>query len=183
MTTNRDWKTWKMWVSIALAVPLALDLGLAVYLWQGSHQDPRALRAERDHLAIEAKLLQADVRRGQEIQFSLPQVGRDSDAFYRESFLNASTGYSRIESDLGTIASQSGVKTSGFTFKQKDIPDRGVTEISITTDIDADYPAIIQFINGLERSKNFYLLDHLQLASASTGGLRLQLGLHTYFRT
>ena len=23
MTTNRDWKTWKMWVSIALAVPLA----------------------------------------------------------------------------------------------------------------------------------------------------------------
>ncbi len=49
--------------------------------------------------------------------------------------------------------------------------------------MDADYPAVIQFINGLERSKYFYLLDDLQLASATTGGIRLQIGLHTYFRT
>lgn len=50
-------------------------------------------------------------------------------------------------------------------------------------DLDAEYPAIIQFINGLERSKNFYLLDSLRLTSASTGGIRLDLDLHTFFRT
>ena len=48
---------------------------------------------------------------------------------------------------------------------------------------EADYPAVIQFINGLERSKYFYLLDDLQLGSASSGAIRLQIGLHTYFRT
>jgi hypothetical protein len=75
------------------------------------------------------------------------------------------------------------VKTSGFSFKQTDVKGRGVTEISIGTSVEADYPAVIQFINGLERSKYFYLLDDLQLGSASSGAIRLQIGLHTYFRT
>ena len=46
-----------------------------------------------------------------------------------------------------------GVRTSGFTFKQTPVKDRGVTEISITTGVDADYPSIIKFITlrfGLE---------------------------------
>jgi len=109
-------------------------------------------------------------------------VGSECDTFYRESFLDASTGYSRIETDLGAIAAEAGVRTSGFGFKETPVKDRGVTEISIATTVDADYPAIVQFINGLERSKNFYLLDGLQLATAA-GGIRLELSLHTYFRT
>jgi Tfp pilus assembly protein PilO len=183
MTTNRSWQTWKKWFTIALAAPLALDLGLAVYLWQASRHDPEAMRAERDALAIQAKLLRADVQRGQKIRASLPQARTECDDFYKESFLDGSTGYSRIESDLGAIASQAGVKTSGFSFKQRPIKERGVTQISISTNLDANYPAVIQFINGLERSKNFYLLDDLHLASSTTGGLRLEIELHTYFRT
>jgi len=117
------------------------------------------------------------------LRASLPQAGKDCDAFYQQSFLDSPTGYSQIESDLDGIATKAGVRISGFTFKQKELKDRGVTEIQITTNLDADYPAIIQFINGLERSKNFYLLDSLRLASATSGGIRLDLDLHTYFRT
>jgi type II secretion system (T2SS) protein M len=182
MTMDRSWHTWKKWVTIALAVPLALDLALAVYLWQTGRQNPQEMRAERDRLSMQAKLLRSDVQRGQKIRASLPQVGSECDTFYRESFLDATTGYSRIETDLGSIAAQAGVRTSGFSFKQTPVKDRGVTEISITTGVDADYPAIVQFINGLERSKNFYLLDSLQLETAA-GGIRLELSLHTYFRT
>jgi hypothetical protein len=177
------WRTWKLWVGIALAVILALDIGLGAYLWHGSLQEPQALRLERDQLALQARELRADVTRGEKIRASLPQAGKDCDSFYQQSFLDSPTGYSQIEGDLDAIATKSGVKISGYTFKQKLIKDRGVTEIEITTTLDADYPAVIQFINGLERSKNFYLLDSLRLTSASTGGLRLDLDLHTYFRT
>lgn len=182
MTISVDWRNWKLWTGIALALVLALDLGLGFVLWQSYSQGPQAMRAERDRLAIRAKLLRADVDRGEKIRASLPQAGKDCETFYRESFLDAATGYSRIESDLDTIASHSGVRTSGFSFKQKEIKERGVTEISINTAVEADYPAVIQFINGVERSKNFYLLDSLHLASATTGGIRLELELHTYFR-
>lgn len=183
MTVKITWQSWKIWLGVALALVLALDLALAGYLWHASYQQPEALRIERDNLALEAKKLRADVDRGNKIRADLPQAGKDCDTFYQQSFLDSPTGYSRIESDLGEIATKSGVKISGYTFKQKALKDRGVTEVQITTALDADYPAVIQFINGLERSKNFYLLDSLHLSSVSTGGIRLDLDLHTYFRT
>ncbi|HXA78907.1 MAG TPA: GspMb/PilO family protein [Candidatus Acidoferrales bacterium] len=170
-------------MGVVLALVLAADLALAGFLWRASYQEPLSLRGQRDLLALQAKKLKADVDRGDKIRASLPQVGKDCDAFYQQSFLDSPTGYSRIESDLGEIATKSGVKISGYTFKQRQLKNRGVTEIQITTDVDADYPAVIQFINGLERSKNFYLLDSLHLTSVSTGGIRLDLDLHTYFRT
>jgi hypothetical protein len=58
-----------------------------------------------------------------------------------------------------------------------------VTLITITESVDGNYPAIIQFINGLERSKYFYLLNNLQLDTSNLGGIRLRLELRTYFRT
>jgi Tfp pilus assembly protein PilO len=180
---KRKWQSWKKGARIALAVLLVADAGLAIFLWQSSREDPAELRAQRDRLAIQAKLLKADVARGEKIRASLSQVRKDSDSFYLQSFLDPITGYSDIETDLDEIAAKSNVKTTGFTFKQKEVKDRGVTEISIGTSVDADYPAVIDFINGLEHSKYFYLLDNLQLSSASTGLIRLQIGLHTYFRT
>src|ERR1700678_2925098 len=100
MTTDRAWQTWKLWTAAALAVLLIVDLALVVFLWQNGRQDPQEMRAERDRLAIQAKLLRADVERGQKIRASLPQAGQECDAFYRESFLDAATGYSQIETDL-----------------------------------------------------------------------------------
>jgi hypothetical protein len=183
MISSGPWQPWKTWTSVALGVLLLADLALAVFLWQGARQDPAALRAERDRLAVQAKLLRADVERAQKIRASLPEAGRDCDTFYRQSFLDAATGYSQIESDLSAIAAQSGVKTSGLSFKRTEIKDRGVTQISINTSVDADYSAVIRFINGLERSKNFYLLDGLRLGTGATGGIKLDLELHTFFRT
>jgi hypothetical protein len=183
MKLRTTWPAWKIAVGAALALVLALDLGLAGYLWRMSSEQPVERKVERDKLELQAKKLRADVDRGEKIRASLPQAGKDCDNFYQQSFLDSSSGYSRIESDLGEIASKSGVRITGYTFKQKEVKDRGVTQIDITTDLDADYPAVIQFINGLERSKNFYLLDGLHLTSVSTGGLRLDLDLHTFFRT
>ena len=183
MIAKLTWQPWKIGVGAALALVLLLDIALAGYLWHASYEQPEALRMERSQLELQAKKLHADVQRGNKIRASLPEAGKQCDAFYQQSFLDSSNGYSRIESDLGEIASKSGVRVSGYTFKQKDVKDRGVTEIQVTLGLDAEYPAIIQFINGIERSKNFYLLDSLHLTSASTGGIRLDLDLHTYFRT
>jgi type II secretion system (T2SS) protein M len=183
MTQYNKWHTWKKLAGVGLGLLLAADLASGFFLWQASREGAEAMRAERDLLAVQAKLLKADVKRGEQIRASFPQLGKDCDDFYRESILDGAKGYSAIESDLAAIATKAGIKTSGFSFKQLPIKGRGVTEISISTGVDADYPAVLQFISGLERSKNFYLLDDLHLNSASNGGIRLDLALHTYFRT
>lgn len=182
MNIPRASQNWKSWIWVALALLLILDLGLAVYIWRGGRGNPREVRAQVARQTTEAKLLRADVDRGDRIRASLPQAGKEAESFYQQSFIDASTGYSRIDSDLGAIAAQAGVRTSGFAFKQKAAQEAGVTQISISTSVEADYPAIIRFINGIERSRNFYLLDQMQLNSVSTGGLSLQLELHAFLR-
>ena len=172
-----------MAIGLALAALLAMDAGLLYVRWQGSHEAPYEMRAQRDRLQAQAKLLRADVQRGEKIRASLSQVGKDCDSFYHENFLDPKSGYSDIESDLGSIAQKSGLKTSAITFKEKALKDHGVTEIGISTSVEGSYASIIQFISGLERSKNFYLLNDLRLDSVTTGGIRLRLELQTYFRT
>jgi microsomal dipeptidase-like Zn-dependent dipeptidase len=178
-----DWKKSKNVMCGVLGALIAADLLLAAFLWNAARQGPEAMRIQRDRLAAQELLLRADVERARKIRASLPQVGKDCEAFYRESFLSAASGYSSVQADVNALAAKAGVRTSGLTFKQKDIAGRGVTEISMQTGVSADYPALIRFINNLERSKYFYMLDDLQLGSASPGEIRLELTLHTYFRT
>ena len=86
-----------------MALILLLDIALIIFLWNISRQDRGDLIAQRQLLTAEAKLLKADVSRGEAIRASLPQVGRDSDAFYRESFLDASSGYSKSKRTWVTL--------------------------------------------------------------------------------
>ncbi|MGA8145208.1 MAG: GspMb/PilO family protein [Candidatus Acidiferrales bacterium] len=184
MTPNSGWSTWKKWVTAALSLLLAADLALVFFLWQAGREGPALKRAQHDRLALQAKLLKADVERGETIRASLPQVGKDCDGFYGANFLPAATGYSAIVAELTDITHKAGLKTGGVTFAQKELKGHGVTQIMMRTTVEGDYPAIIEFIHALERSKNFYLLDNLTLASGgSTSGVKLDLDLRTFFRT
>lgn len=178
------WKTWKKWIIGGLVALLAADLALGYVLWQSSREGVEAMKAQRDRLALQSKLLKADVERGDRIRASLSGVGHEYDGFYRTAFLGSTDGYSAIDEDLGAIASKANLKSTGISFHEKEVKGRGVVEVDISDTVEGDYPAIIQFINGLERSKYFYLLSDLKLDSATTGpGIRLHLELHTYFRT
>src|SRR5580700_11725838 len=184
MTPNRSLSPWKKYVTAALSLLFAVDIALAVFIWQGGREGPETKRRQRDRLELQAKLLKADVERGEIIKASLPQVGKDCDGFYKENFLPAPTGYSAVLAELTDITHKAGLKTSGVTFQQKELKGHGVTQVAMKTTVEGDYPALIQFIHALERSKNFYLLDNLTLASGgSTAGVKLNLDLRTFFRT
>ncbi|MFZ0634373.1 MAG: GspMb/PilO family protein [Candidatus Acidiferrales bacterium] len=174
---------WKALALIGLGALLLADLGLGVFLWRLRQSDPIELRRQRTELETRAKLLKADVARGQEIQKDMPSVGKEAEKFYHDDLPPGSAGYSALVGDLGEIASKAGLKTSTAGFHEKDLEGRGVSEIEIDEVVEGDYPQVLQFIQGLERSKNFYLLDELALEPETSGGLRLRLSLKTYFRS
>lgn len=184
MMPNQNSSSWKKYVTAILCLLFVADFGLTFFVWQGGREGPETRRRQRDRLGLQAKLLKADVERGEKIKASLPQVGKDCDGFYKADFLPASAGYSAILAELTEITHKAGLKTSGVSFQQKELKGHGVTEIAMKTTVEGDYPALIEFIHALERSKNFYLLDNLTLASGgSTPGIKLNLDLRTFFRT
>lgn len=187
------WRILKQWIIGALIVLLAADIGLVYLSWQNTREGEQSMRAERDHLELLAKQLKGDVDRGERIRNSMTGVTKEYDTFYRTDFESSVDGYSKIEADLGGLASRASVKSSGVAFEQKEIKGRGVQQINITDTVEGDYPSILKFINGLEQSKYFYLLSDLKLDSTATtsgGGaiapgsiIRLHLDLRTYFRS
>jgi Tfp pilus assembly protein PilO len=179
----RDQPAWKLWITGVLALVLLIDAILITVSWQSGAGSAAAMRENLGKLQIQAKLLKADVNRGQAIKAHFPDVGKECDDFYKQQLLPAPAGYSGVISDLGSLAEKAGLKTGGMGFSQKDVKDRGVTEVDITAEVEGSYSAVIGFINGLEHSKNFYLLHALELDTSSSGIIRLKLGVATYFRT
>ena len=183
MKLTRKWAAWKIGATVAVGLIVLADIVLCVVLWQLAKEAPEDMAARRNQLADTAAKLEKDVARGKRIQAELGEVGKSSDDFYQSSFMDSRNVYSTVDPAIATIATQAGVKTAGFTFHSSAIANRNVSQLDITMTVDGDYPSLLQFVNGIERSKNFYFLNQLQLASAAASGIRLQLDLHTYYRT
>jgi hypothetical protein len=128
-------------------------------------------------------LLAADVARGHRIRAELPAVEQQCDVFFKERLPLADSGYSQVVDNLGAVARTAGLRTETISFRQQNPDARGVIAVEIGATVNGDYPSVVRFINGLERSPNFYVLDGLSLAAGSTGELKLNLRLRTYFRT
>jgi Tfp pilus assembly protein PilO len=175
-------KTRKIVIRLVVALVLILDgvLIAANYQLTASPQatadQVRLLRRRRDMMA-------ADIRRASDIRKNLPDVQTQSANFYEKDLRPTGTAWSSVILDLGGLAHEAGLEITSTHFREKENEKRGVDEVSISISMTGAYPALVSFINGLERSGSFYLLDRLSLESSSEGKLRLNLELRTYFRS
>jgi hypothetical protein len=172
----------KKFIRILLGAIVLVDLVLVGINWKMA-ANPHSPQSELKTLARQHALLAADVTRAQKIRQNLPDVEKESDGFFHDQFRPIGSGYSALEDDLGALARMAGLRTEGLSFRQQSADKNGVTEIQIGATVDGDYPSVVRFIDLLERSENFYILDSLSLAPAAAGQLKLNLQLRTFFRT
>jgi type IV pilus assembly protein PilO len=183
---RRDFTLRKRIILTGVGLLVLADVALAVYSWELSS----APQAPQQQLAVETKqhnLLKADIKRAQDIRDNIPAIQKDCDHF-EQSLFPASSGYSAVRSELGVTARKSGIQLEDLSFKQTEIANRGMTEVTIDATVNGDYKSVIGFLNGLQRSANLYAVDALTLASenanqASANVIKVALHLRTYFRT
>jgi Tfp pilus assembly protein PilO len=168
-----------------LGVLLVVDGALAyVNLKMSSAREtPQQTLATQTRLA---KLMKADVERAAGIQKNIPQVLKQFDEF-EANLPPASKGSSAISEELNGFAADTHLLIADLKYRQKELADRNLNEVEIDATVAGDYNGIVRFVNHLQRSKNVYIVDTLQLATDSTGQgpanlLRINLHLRTYFR-
>jgi Tfp pilus assembly protein PilO len=182
---KRDVKLQKRLVIGALTFLVLADVALAAYSWRLSS----APRTPQQELALQnqqLEVLRADIKRGESIRQLTPAIQRDCDRF-EQSLLPVSNGYSSVSAELDGIAKKAGALIDGRGFKQKEIPKRGLQEVSIDLTVNGEYTAVVRFLNGLQRSKNLYEVDGLALASdaqsqGANGPIKVSVHMKTYFR-
>jgi Tfp pilus assembly protein PilO len=174
--------TLKRWVLRALVGFVVLDAGLALYVWRTASSHSQTESADLERLRDRHRQYGDDVRRAERIVSRLPEVERECNRFYDAQFLATATGYSAVVADLGSIAKKAGLPPTTIGFKQREIEKRGVVEVEVTAAVEGDYPALVRFVNGLERSEHLYLLDSLSLSAGQEKRVKLNLQMKTYLR-
>jgi Tfp pilus assembly protein PilO len=165
-----------------LGLVLVADLGLAAVNWEMAAA-PRDPDAELHTLRQQRALLAADIARAKKIRAELSDIEREGGEFFQKQIVPAETGYSALSEDFGDLARAAGVYASNVTYRTGNPDKRGVIQVEIGASVSGEYPNIVRFINGLEHSDTFYVLDSLTLGAGSAGGLGLNLHLRTFLRS
>jgi Tfp pilus assembly protein PilO len=101
------------------------------------------------------------------------------DQFYEIRFPSQ---YSSIADELGKLADQNGVKVSNIHYKADPTSLPDLQRITMEASLSGDYLNEVRFINALERSKLFFLVDNITLGEQTGGSVALALQLETYLR-
>jgi type IV pilus assembly protein PilO len=110
----------------------------------------------------------------------LPRAKQQIEDFYQERF---PAEESTVSANLGSVASETGVRVSGFKYSVKDAPIDGLQRVEIAANLSGDYLQLVRFINALERNKLFFLVDGVELGGEQNGIVGLQLRIETYLRS
>jgi Tfp pilus assembly protein PilO len=180
-----DFTVKKRAILIGLGLLIAGDVALGVYSWQlasAPYTSDKAFQTQ----TMKLQVLQGDINRAKAIKDDMPKTKHDCEKF-EQALPAESTGSSSMASELDDLAKKAGLEVSTLSVKQKGLPEHAMAEVEIDATISGDYGSVARFVNGLQRSQKFFIVDGLALSADSqvkqaNGPLRVAIHLRTYFR-
>lgn len=178
-----DFKFERRAIIAGLALLLTADVALGVYSWRLS-KTPSISSQSMDLEARKLHLLKADIEGAEKVQANFPKTVYDCDKF-EQGLPLAANASSSIAAELGDVSKKAGIQLTGVVFHDKEIAGRNITERLMDATISGTYENVVKFLNGLQKSPNFYVVDSLELTSEATtpNVLRVTMHLRTFSRT
>lgn len=175
-------KPWKRRVILGIAVLFAVDL---LFFFAGVRPFRAVERRRlslRDELRREHQEKARQIERLRNITAKLSVAREQADSFLHTRLLSQKTGYSAVIDELDAITATAAVRKGTVTFKGKPLEGLDLQEVGINTTVEGDYPSLARFVNRLEQSRRFFIIENLSLASAPNSPIiKLNLRLATYF--
>lgn len=164
---------------VLIATFVAIDLGLAGYLFWGSGSSGEALKIEEQQLQQQLNAKTGAVVAPHGIEKKLEETRTDIKKFYNQRV----PGYwSQIASELHKLETANGVTEQNIRYAADDTTLPGVQRVKIDTAVASDYPKIARFINALERDQLLFVIDQISVSGQPAGTVQLQIKLETFLK-
>src|SRR3984885_4172042 len=159
---------------VALLLILNLVLGVRFFLAWNTLRAAGPEQLQQQQTAYRALQLEMTPLRGlpQKVDLSRTQA---SD-FYAARFPAA---YSTISATIHDLESKNNVRLTNLAYTPTPAI-AGLAEVRMDASLSGEYAPMMHFINGLERSKTFFLITGLTLTGQQGGLVNLRLKLNTY---
>jgi Tfp pilus assembly protein PilO len=105
------------------------------------------------------------------------------DTFYHDILGTKDERMIRIQREVRAIATSLGMDPETIAYQPEDLDKVGLISFAINVPLAGDYRNLRQFINKIEKSENFLIVESVSLGGARDGGalLDLNIRLSTYF--
>ncbi len=159
---------------VALLLILNLVLGVRLFLAWSTLRSASAERLQQQQTAYRALQLEMSPLRGLPQKVALSRT--QADDFYNARFPAA---YSTISAAINDLAAKNNVRLTSLAYTPTPAL-AGLAELRMDASLSGEYAPLMHFINGLERSKTFFLINGLTLTGQQGGLVNLRLKLNTY---
>jgi len=165
-------------VRVILALLLAANLAAALVLfqpWGTSAQELSRLREQ-----VLTRQSEVDSLRG--VVDKVEQAREDGDRFMRQYFMADRAASSTIIEELGEAAATAGIAQQAHSYQSE--PIEGSDDLSMMTIsgvYEGSYPNLVRFMNLMDSSPRFLILETLTAAPERTAGiLNVNLRIHAF---
>lgn len=180
---SRDFTFQKRAIIAGVALLIAADIALGGYSWHLANT-PGSSSQELSEEARRLKLFRADVIKAEESAANFPKSVKECDKFEADlpQSVNAS---SMISGELSEIAKKAGVQLTDIKYSDKEVEGRDITQRYMEAGIRGDYLSFIRFMNGLQKSPNYYVVDSLDLGpeAANPNLISIKVHMRTFYRS
>jgi hypothetical protein len=163
-------------VLVLLNVYLLIQMGVA---WHGASVNNADAFAQQ-RIALKTAEIAAKPLEG--LDSKLADARHEANEFSRRRLPYS---YAEVAAELGVLTKKTTVRLTGINYQPVPVLDEGesaLTELNMDARLSGDYRSLVEFINGLERDKQFFLIDGVALTGAQSGTVNLRLRLTTYLR-
>jgi type IV pilus assembly protein PilO len=168
------------WAGVGLLglVNLYLLIHMGI-LWQTAKSQDADAQAQQK---IELQLAIQAAKPLDGLDGKLRTADEQADEFYAERL---PVSWSEILTENGALAKKDNVRLTNVQYAQQPVTDVSagpLTEVKMNASLGGDYRSLVEFINGLERDKVFFIINGVTLTGQESGRVNLRLKATTYLR-
>lgn len=157
---------------VVVGTLLALNVIAALILFKPWGGSPEDLQREMAELQRQLAARQAQLERSKELVKSIEKARVEGDRFMDQYMLNRRTAYSTIVGELDRVGAEAGVKPKESQYAVEPVEGSDTLgTMSISANYEGAYANLTKFINALDRSPRFLIIESLQAAPQASGAV------------
>ena len=172
-------------VKVAVFLGILAALNIVLYVTMNLPRLHRQAVEERRLAAVTQSLSEVSRRVGTMKDLDQRFTGEQEKVkkFYGDILGTKDARMIRIQREVRAIATTLGMDPETIAYQPELLDKVGLVRFSVNVPLSGDYRNLRQFINKIEKSQNFLIVDSVTLGGSKDGGALLDLNIHlsTYF--
>ena len=154
---------------------------LLFFLFRSPGRTEAERRDDISRLTAEQRAAQLRVQKFTQLQHKMQDAVHHEQEFAQANFLPRTTAFSQMLTDLERLATENQLQPGNITYTLNAADNRlGWMNVDVSLVVEGDYPNLVGFLNELEQSKLFWIVESLTVSGKVAQKLRLNLQAATY---